>query len=62
MLYRPLPDNPTESELSTDIVYSVTIPESVKYNFSVQISSPQKDEYGEFKLPDTEGEKTAIDF
>lgn len=62
LLYRPLPDNPTESELSTDIVYSVTIPESVKYNFSVQISSPQKDEYGEFKLPDTEGEKLQLIF
>ena len=62
LLYRPLPDNPTESELSTDIVYSVPIPESVKYNFSVQISSPQKDEYGEFKLPDTEGEKLQLIF
>jgi len=62
LLYRPLPDNPTESELSTDIVYSVTIPESVKYNFSVQISSPQKDEYGEFKLPDTKGEKLQLIF
>ena len=62
LLYRPLPDNPTESELSTDIVYSVTIPESVKYNFSVQISSPQKDEYGEFKLPNTEGEKLQLIF
>ena len=62
LLYRPLPDNPTESELSTDIVYSVPIPESVKYNFSVQISSPQQDEYGEFKLPDTEGEKLQLIF
>ena len=62
LLYRPLPDNPTESELSTDIVYSVPISESVKYNFSVQISSPQKDEYGEFKLPDTEGEKLQLIF
>ena len=62
LLYRPLPDNPTESELSTDIVYSISIPESVKYNFSVQISSPQKDEYGEFKLPDTEGEKLQLIF
>ena len=62
LLYRPLPDNPTESELSTDIVYSVPIPESVKYNFSVQISSPQKDEYGEFKLPDTKGEKLQLIF
>lgn len=62
LLYRPLPDNPTESELSTDIVYSVTIPESVKYNFSVQISSPQKDEYGNFKLPDNEGEKLQLIF
>ncbi len=62
LLYRPLPDNPTESELSTDIVYSVPIPESVKYNFSVQISSVQKDEYGNFKLPDNEGEKLQLIF
>ena len=62
LLYRPLPDNPTESELSTDIVYYVPIPESVKYNFSAQISSPQQDEYGEFKLPDTEGEKLQLIF
>ena len=62
LLYRPLPDNPTESELSMDIVYSVPIPESVKYNFSVQISSPQQDEYGEFKLPNTEGEKLQLIF
>ena len=62
LLYRPLSDNPEEDDFPRDIAYSISIPATVNHNFTAQASSPQKDEYGDFKLPDNEGEKLQLIF
>lgn len=56
LLYRPLSDNPDESDFSRYVAYTVSIPVSVNHNFTALISSLPYTEYGELELPDSEGE------
>lgn len=56
LLYRPLSNSPDESDFSRNVVYTVSLPASVNYDFKAQISSLQYTDYGDLELPDSEGE------